>query len=51
MIRSGKLITPHVAQFDRDLCRSKIIQCDETPLQVLKGPDRPASSHSYMWVR
>ncbi|WP_414730269.1 IS66 family transposase, partial [Zhongshania aliphaticivorans] len=51
MMRSGELITPLITQLDRELRRGKIIQCDETPLQVLNEPDRPASSQSYMWVR
>jgi hypothetical protein len=40
-----------IAQLDSELRSGKIIQCDETPLQVLNEPDRPASSQSYMWVR
>jgi transposase len=32
MMRSGELITPLIAQFDQELRRGKIIQCDETPL-------------------
>ncbi len=51
MMRSGELIAPLITQLDRELRRGKIIQCDETPLQVLNEPDRPASSQSYMWVR
>jgi transposase len=51
VMRSGELITLLIAQLDRELRRGKIIQCDETPLQVLNQPDRPASSQPYMWVR
>lgn len=29
---------------------SNYVQCDETPIQVLKEPNRPASSKSQMWV-
>ena len=35
MMRSGELIAPLIAQLDHELRRGKIIQCDETPLQVL----------------
>ncbi len=28
-----------------------IIHCDETVVQVLTEPDKPISSHSYMWVQ
>lgn len=51
MMRSGELITPLITQLDSEIRRGKVIQCDETALQVLKEPDRPASSQSYMWVR
>jgi transposase len=51
MMRSGELMTPLITQLDSEIRRGKIIQCDETPLQVLNEPDRPASSQSYMWVR
>jgi len=36
MMRSGELIAPLITQLDRELRRGKIIQCDETPLQVLQ---------------
>jgi transposase len=51
MMRSGELMAPLIAQLDGELRSGKIIQCDETPLQVLNEADRPASSQSYMWVR
>jgi transposase len=51
MMRSGELMTPLITRLDSELHSGKIIQCDETPLQVLNEPDRPASSQSYMRVR
>jgi transposase len=51
MMRSGELITLLITQLDSEIRRSKVIQRDETPLQVLNEPDKPASSQSYMWVR
>lgn len=51
MMRCGDLVAPLIAELDREIRRGKIIQCDETPLQVLKEPDKPPSSQSYMWVR
>jgi transposase len=51
MMRSGELMTPLITRLDSELHRGRIIECDETPLQVLNVPDRPASSQSYMWVR
>ena len=32
------------------LLQSDIIMADETPLQVLNEPDRPAQTNSYMWL-
>jgi transposase len=51
MMRSGELMTPLIIRLDSELHSGKTIECDETPLQVLNVPDRPASSQSYMWVR
>lgn len=51
MMRSGDLIAPLITALDEEIRRGKIIQCDETPLQVLNEPDKPPSSQSYMWVR
>jgi transposase len=51
MMRSGELMAPLFTRLDSELRSGKIIQCDETPLQVLNEPDRLASSQSYMWVR
>jgi transposase len=33
------------------LLESRVIHMDETPVQVLKEPGRPAQSQSYMWVQ
>ncbi|WP_397451929.1 IS66 family transposase [Pseudomonas sp. NA-150] len=33
------------------LLESRVIHCDETRVQVLKEPDREASSQSWMWVQ
>ncbi|WP_444944670.1 IS66 family transposase [Microbulbifer sp. ZKSA006] len=51
MIRSGALIQPLLNLLEDKLREGSIIQCDETPLQVLKEPDKPSQSQSYMWVR
>jgi transposase len=50
MIRVGEAIMPLIDIMQADLKRSHVIQMDETPVQVLKEPDQPASSKSYMWV-
>jgi hypothetical protein len=51
MIRAGILVQPLI-NFMRDhLLEQGVIQMDETVVQVLKEPDRPATSNSYMWVQ
>lgn len=51
MMRGGELIEPLLAALNRQLLQGEFIQCDETPVQVLKEPDKPPDSQSYMWVR
>jgi transposase len=34
-----------------EMLAGDILQCDETRLQVLKEPGKPATSQSYMWVQ
>jgi transposase len=51
MIKCGDLIQPLLNLMDEQLLDGSIIHCDETPVQVLKEPDKAAQSKSYMWVR
>lgn len=51
MIRCGQLAQPLLNLMEDRLRAGPIIQCDETPVQVLKEPDKPPESKSYMWVR
>ncbi|WP_444932153.1 IS66 family transposase [Microbulbifer sp. SSSA002] len=51
MIRCSHLVQPLLNLFNDKLCEGPVIQCDETPLQVLNEPDKPAHSKSYMWVQ
>lgn len=51
MIRVGEVVMPLLARLEADLNESHVLHMDETPVQVLKEPDRPATSRSYMWVR
>ena len=51
MIKCGELLQPLRNLFDERLREVPILHCDETPIQVLKEPERPAQSKSYMWVR
>ncbi len=50
MIKCGDLTQPLINRLHDLLCEQKIIHMDETPLQVLKEPDKPAQSQSYMWL-
>lgn len=51
IIRCGQLVQPLLNLLNDQLLEGPIIHCDETPLQVLKEPDKPPESQSYMWVR
>lgn len=51
MIKSGELIQPLLNILAEKLLAHPVIQCDETVVQVLKEPDKPPESQSYMWVR
>jgi len=51
MIKTGELLTPLINLMQDKLLGNKLIHCDETTVQVLKEPDKPVSSKSYMLVR
>jgi len=51
MIRSGILIQPLINLMRDQLLEYDIIQMDETPVQVLKEPDKRAQSKSYIWLQ
>jgi len=51
MIRSGMLIQPLINLMRDRLLEYDIIQMDETPVQVLKEPDKQAQSKSYIWLQ
>lgn len=51
MIKSGELIQPLINLLEDRLMAYPVIHCDETAVQVLKEPDKRATSKSYMWVR
>jgi transposase len=50
MVVGGELLTPLVNLLTDRLLESGSINMDETPVQVLKEPKRPAQSKSTMWV-
>jgi transposase len=50
MVKMGELVEPLVERIRDDVRRSAVVQCDETPFQVLKEPGKTAQSPSYLWV-
>ena len=50
MIRCGTLVQPLINLLQDHLLEQAVLHMDETPLQVLREPDKTAHSQSYMWV-
>ncbi|MES2875017.1 MAG: IS66 family transposase [Bacteroidota bacterium] len=50
MIKLGEAVSPLINLLHEDLINSPVIHMDETYLQVLNEPNRPAASKSYMWT-
>lgn len=50
MIRCSELVTPVINMMREKMLEGPIIQCDETPIQVLKVPGKKPTSKSFMWV-
>ena len=50
MIKAGTLIQPLINLLLDQMLDYDIIQMDETPVQVLKEPDKRAQSKSYIWL-
>jgi transposase len=51
IIKSSELLQPLYNVLNDQLLESGYIHMDETPVQVLKEPDKTAESKSYMWIR
>lgn len=51
VMQCGDLLQPLHNLMRDHLLGHDIIHCDETVVQVLKEPDKPTNSHSYMWVQ
>lgn len=47
---SDKWLKPLYERMHFHLLNQEVLQADETTLQVLKEPERPAESSSYMWL-
>jgi transposase len=50
VIRAAELITPYYQLLHRKLVAQSVLHADETRLQVLSEPGKPATSKSYMWA-
>lgn len=51
MMKCSELLQPLYNLLNDQLLESGYIHMDETPIQVLKEPNKTAESKSYMWVR
>ena len=51
MIQCAILLIPLINLLRDKLHESQLIHMDETPIQVLREPDKPATSKSYMWLQ
>ena len=51
VIQAAEQMKPLIDRLQARLMTSPVIQMDETPVQVLKEPDRDPSTKSYMWVQ
>jgi transposase len=51
MIQSGGVLQPLHNLMRDHLLSGPVLHCDETVVQVLKEPDKPPTSQSYMWVQ
>lgn len=50
VIRCCQLVQPLLNLMKDHLCSGPMVQHDEASVQVLKEPNKPAESKSYLWV-
>ena len=50
MIALGVLVAPLINLIREELIKGRVIQADETRIQVHKGTDKAATAENYMWV-
>jgi transposase len=50
VLKMGSSLLPLITHLQNHLCQGNYIKADETPLQVLKTPNKSNASNSYMWV-
>ncbi|HBR30555.1 MAG TPA: IS66 family transposase, partial [Clostridiales bacterium] len=50
MIKGASLLQPVADEMKAELLKKEVLHADETTLEVLCEPGRPAQTNSYMWV-
>lgn len=50
MIKGAQLLRPLADAMKVELLKKEVLHADETTLEVLCEPDRPAQTNSYMWL-
>ncbi|PKP89693.1 MAG: IS66 family transposase [Alphaproteobacteria bacterium HGW-Alphaproteobacteria-16] len=50
MVKCGKLVQPLINRLTEQILDEPVVGMDETTVQVLDEPNKPAQSTSYMWV-
>lgn len=50
MVKAGELVQPLIDHLHQHLRQQPVVHMDETTLQVLDEPGKPAQSKSYMWL-
>lgn len=50
MVKAGELVQPLIDHLHQHLQQQPVVHMDETTLQVLDEPGKPAESKSYMWL-
>ncbi|MGH9486039.1 MAG: IS66 family transposase, partial [Terriglobales bacterium] len=51
MVQAGQLVQPLINLLGDQWAAQPVVHMDETPVQVLHEPGKPAQSESWMWVR
>jgi transposase len=51
VLKTAERIVPLIVHMSAQLTAGELLHMDETRVQVLKEPDKPAQSQSYMWVQ
>ncbi len=50
VVKLGDLVEPLLERMREEIRGYDLVQCDETPFQVLKEPGKRAESRSYLWA-